>query len=340
MPKKQLVNSAGLVVLIILLFLVPSFFKSHYMISIISLIIMNILLASTVRIIWLLDQFPMGQVGFALIGAYGSALLMMKFGLPFWVTFIAGGLMAGAFALAVGYPFLKTKGIYFAILTVMMAETLRLVTYHWRSVTGGQHGLLGIPVPAPITLPFIGTFKFDTLGHYYYIIVVVVLVSLFIIYKLEHSHLGAKWRAIRDSEALAHAIGINVTWYIMVNFAIAAFFAGISGALFAHYLQTISADFNSRFGVPMSLMLIMFMAVGGEGKFAGPIIGTIFLSFISEIARPFREYVPMILGAITILVMIYMPEGLVSLLERGKGLLKGGGPRKSWWLRLINREKL
>ena len=340
MPKKQLLNGVGLAVLIVLSLLVPTFFKSYYIISVISLMVMNILLSSTVRVIWLLDQFPMGQVGFALVGAYGSALLMMKVGLSFWVTLPAAGLMAGALALAVGYPILKVKGIYFAILTVMMAETLRLVTYHWRGVTGGQHGLLGIPAPAPITLPIIGTLNFDDISHYYYIVIVVTLISLFIIYKLEHSHLGAKWRAIRDSEALAHAIGINVSWYMMANFAIAAFFAGISGALFAHFQQTISANSTSRFGVSMSMMLIIYMAVGGEGKFAGPIIGTIFLTFISEMARPVREYVPMIFAAIAILVMIFMPEGLAGLPDRGKGLLKGGGTGKSWWLRLIKKERL
>jgi branched-chain amino acid transport system permease protein len=160
--------------------------------------------------------------------------------------------------------------------------------------------------------------------NYYYLTLVIVILSLFILYQLEHSHLNRKWRAIRDADSLALSVGINIMWYKVINFTIASFFAGIAGALFAHYQRALSVDVTSRFGVMMSLYLVILMVVGGKERFAGPIIGAIVIELISEIARPLGAYRPMLIGALAIVVMLLMPEGIAGIPSRIGGWLGKG----------------
>jgi branched-chain amino acid transport system permease protein len=308
-------RSSGLAVFIVILCLGPVLLNIYW-ISVLALCLINILLAVSLRTIKLLDLISLGHVGFTLVGAYGSALLVMKGGIPFWAALILAGLMSSLLAFILGYPFLKVKGIYFAVLTLLTSETFRLIAYHWRKVTGGQIGLTRIPSPSQIALPGIGAVRFDDITGYYYIIIVVVLISLFILYKIEHSHLSFKWRAIRDAEGLALSVGINAARYKVINFSIACFFAGIAGSLFAHYQHNLSADFTSRFGVWTSIYLLVYMVVGGADKFAGPIVGTLVISFISEILRSIGEYQPMVIGGIAIGIMLFIPEGIIGLPHR------------------------
>jgi branched-chain amino acid transport system permease protein len=172
---------------------------------------------------------------------------------------------------------------------------------------------MGIPSPEAISLPLFGTVAFDSPDTYYYLAVAVILVCLFTLYLVEHSHLGQAWRSIKDSEELSQSVGINVIGYKIINFVIACFFAGISGALFAHYQLSLSPDFTSRFGVFTSIYLVVYLVVGGIGSFAGPIVGTVVLTLISELTRPMKEYQPIIIGVIAILVVLFMPGALTGL---------------------------
>jgi len=318
MSRKLLINILSIVVLAAIIITLPIALSSVYWTSVLIILGINILLVSSLRTIKLLGHISLGHVGFSLIGAYGSALLVMKLGLSFWIALFLGGLMAAVIALALAYPFLKVKGIYFALLTLLTAETFRLTAWYWRSLTGGFWGLLQIPSPNPITIPVIGTITFDTVNSYYYLTAVIVSLSLLVLYRLERSHLGFKWRIIQDTDVLAQSVGINVTWYKILNFAIASFFAGIAGALFAHYQHGLSPDFTARFGVLMSIYLLVYMVVGGEAKFAGPIVGTVVLTIVSELARGLGEYQPMMIGAIAIFSVLLMPEGLIGLPNRVK----------------------
>ena len=311
--RKRLTGAVSLGAFVVIIFLVPVFINSTYWISVLTLVVINVLLTSSLRTIRLLGYISLGHVGFSLIGAYASALLSINFELSFWLTLPIAGLFSAMLAFALGYPFLKVKGMYFAILTLLTAETFRLTAWHWRDLTGGSWGLLHIPPPDSITLPFAGVIDFGTVDNYYYLALVIVMISLLVLYRLEQSNLGFNWRLIQDAEDLALSVGINAVWYKILNFAISCFFAGIAGALFAHYQHTLSPDLSSRFGVMMSIYLLVYMVVGGEGKFGGPILGVLMLMLISELARPLKEYQPMIFGVLSILVVILLPEGFIGL---------------------------
>ena len=313
---KYAFSIVSIVAFIALLLSGPVLLQSVYWVSVLIVVAINILLVASLRTISLIGHFSLGHVGFMLIGAYGSALLVMRAGLSFWTALIIAGLLSAAVALVLGYPFLRVRGIYFAILTLLTGETLRLTAWYWESVTGGPVGLLNIPSPSPIAIPGAGIITFESANSYYYLTLVIVALSLFLLYRLEHSQVGFKWRAIREADGLAQSVGINVIWLKILNFAIACFFAGIAGALYAHYQQGLSAHPTSRFGVLMSIYLLVYLVVGGGGRFAGPIVGAFVLTMASELARPLLEYRNMLIGAIAILIVLFMPEGLVDLPNR------------------------
>jgi branched-chain amino acid transport system permease protein len=281
--------------------------------SVVVFMAINIILVAGIRNMWLVGNISLGQGGFSLVGAYCSGLLAMRLGMSFWVTLVIAGVLSAVIALALSYPFLKAKGVYFAVLTLAASETMRLVAWHWSSLTGGASGIRGIPAPAPVTLPLLGTFDFSVFNDYYYLVLVIVWLTLFILYKMEHSHLGFTWKCINDSDSLAHSLGVNVFVYKTVTFVAASFFAGIAGALVAHLQGGLAADSGSRFNVATSIYFVACMVVGGDKYFAGPIVGTIVLTVLGEVGRPLGEYIPMLTGGVMIGVAIFFSGGVVDV---------------------------
>jgi len=291
----------------------PLVIGNIYWTSALTLILINVLLAVSLRLIVLIGEFSLGHVGFMCLGAYTSALLTMKAGVPFGVGVVAGGVMASLVALALGYPFMRVKGIYFVILTVMASESFRNLALNWEAFTGGFNGLVGIPAPGTLKFPWIGDVDFGGFIEYYYLTLAVVAVSLFLMSTLEKSRLGFTWRAIRETDVQAGAVGINVLRYKVINFAVACFFAGIGGALLAHSEQTISPQAGSAFGVMTTMYLLIYMVVGGKSRFSGPIYGAVVLSLVMEFTRPLQQVQPMIIGFIAVAVVLFFPDGMVSM---------------------------
>jgi branched-chain amino acid transport system permease protein len=254
----------------------------------------------------------MGVAGFMLLGAYGSALFAKYLGLSFWLALPSGGLVAGLISFAVGYPFFRLKGMYFAILTLLMAEVVRFIFYFWTPVTGGSAGLFEIPEPNPITFAGLVNITFDSKFNYYYLMLFIVLVSLLILYRLERSRLGSAIQAIKENEVLAQSIGINITLNKVIAFAVSSFFIGIAGALFGFYQLSLSCDSQSKFGVVTSVNVLIYAIVGGQNKFVGPIVGAFVLTFIPEFARDLKEYSPILIGAVFVIVVLFLPEGIVG----------------------------
>jgi branched-chain amino acid transport system permease protein len=315
MNKKQLSKNLSIVALIVFLCLVPVIIKSNYWLHVFIIIAINILVAVSLRTIFLTGEVCLGIAGFMLLGGYASALLTLKAGLSFWVAMPLGGLFAAAVALVLGYPFFRVRGIYFAILTLVIAVIFQYVAGYWDSLTTGWHGLTNIPFPDPITLPLIGTITFDTHVAYYYLSFVIIGLSLLILYRMEQSRIGTVWGAIKESDGLAQSVGINIIWHKIFIFSIACFFSGIAGSLFAHYVHALSPANNpgNQFAIWTSLYAIVYMVVGGEASFAGPIIGAALLMIIPELARPLQEFRPLVNGGVMILIVFFMPGGLTRL---------------------------
>ncbi len=291
----------------------PAALANVYWTSVLVMTGVYVLMASSMRTLLLIGHISLGHIGFMLLGAYTSALLMLKLGLPFIAAMLGGGALSGAVALVLGYPFLRVRGIYFAILTLLTSESFRLLAFNWPSLTGGAIGLFDIPSPGRLAIPGLGVLDFEQPRVYYYLTVAVVALCLAVLHRLERSRLGFKWRAIREAEKLSEAVGVNVLWFKIVCFVVACFFAGVAGALFAHFQRGLSADASSIFSVLTSIYLLVYIIVGGESRFAGPLVGTVVLLIVAEFARPLEEYQPMMIGGLAIVVVMLLPGGILGL---------------------------
>jgi branched-chain amino acid transport system permease protein len=318
MKRKRLTISVALVVLVVFLFALPTLLRSQYWTHVLILSTIWVLMTVSLRCLTRVGQISMGSAGFMLVGAYASALLSMKAGVNVWLTLLLGGLLAAAIAFAASFPFLRAKGVYFAILTVMLAEVLRLTVFYWSKLTGGYSGLAGIPPPEPIRLPGLGTIAFTSKANYYYLVLVIAIVCIVMLYRFERSWLGLIWSSINENDQLARSSGVDVRRHKQLLIVVTSFFMGVAGGLYAHYAGTLtpSGDPGGPFSFTASLYLIIYMMVGGEAYFAGPIIGAYLLTIVPELGRSLQQYIPLFMGAILLLVVFVFPEGIVGLVTR------------------------
>lgn len=263
---------------------------NYYYGGIINLILINIILAVSLNlIVGFTGQLCLGHAGFMAIGAYISAILTIKVNMPFIVAIILGGLISSFFAFIIGIPTLKLTGDYFAITTLAFCEIIRVVIMNI-DYLGGASGLSGIPT--------------KTNFSYTYFLAVITIV---VIYNLLHSSHGRAMISIRENEIASEAMGVNAFKYKMYAFCIAAFFAGIAGALYAHYLGFIKP---SLFDFLKSIDILTFVVFGGMGSLSGSVIATSILTFLPEGLRGFNELRMIIYPLSLIILMIFRPQGL------------------------------
>ncbi len=255
-------------------------------------------------------EISMGHAAFYGIGAYASVLLTMKGGFPFWVSLPISALVTTAFGFLIGLVSLRLRGPYFAICTLGFGEIIRLIFVNWRDLSGGPDGITGIPAPTPIPLPFGGAFAFDTKMANYYLIYTLVLLTVLAMYRLIYSRTGKAFMALREDHLYAECIGINVMRYKKLAFLVSTFFAGIGGCLYAHYEHFISPY---SFTTGQSFDLVIMVIVGGMGTIIGPILGAILLTLVPELLHAIKDYRMVIYGLMLMLVIIYLPHGLVGI---------------------------
>jgi branched-chain amino acid transport system permease protein len=221
--------------------------------------------------------------------------------------------MAAGVALIIGYPFMRAKGIYFAILTIMLAEIFRLIMWYWE-YAGASSGLKDIPPPESINILNM-TLSFSDKVTYYYLVLIVVIISLFILYRIERSWFGLMWSSINEADDLAKAVGINIMRQKIFIFVIVSFFMGIAGALYAHYMKSLSpyGTPGSPFGTTASIYTLIYVVVGGAANFAGPIVGATIFTLIPEMVRGLKEYLPLVFGGLLIFIVFVMPGGITGI---------------------------
>lgn len=254
-------------------------------------------------------QASFGQNAFAALGGYGSAILTDRFGLEPVVAILLSMGIAGAVALAVGYPTLRLRGHYLAMATFALGLITYEITIEWTSLTHGYTGYSGIPP--------LGIFGFElaTEKQQLVALVAIALLGVWISNRLRQSRFGRALRAIAGSEAAAGALGINVARYKLAAFVIAALYASVAGSLFAHFLGFISPEV---FGTAMVVLSFTMLYMGGIGTTWGPLVGALIASLIPEVLRTtlpgnLKEGQDIAYCAILILILIFVPKGLSSL---------------------------
>ena len=254
----------------------------------------NIILAVSLNLsAGFLGQLPLGHAGFMAIGAYASALFTMAVDLPaaleFTAALIVGGAVAACFGIVIGLPALRLRGDYLAIITLGFGEIIRVIILNVK-FTGGAYGLKGIEKHTTVTNVFIA-----------------VVITLFVLTCLIKSRHGRAILAIREDEIAAEASGIPTTYYKVMAFTVSAFFAGIAGGLYAHYLSILDA---STFGFMKSVEILVMVVLGGLGSIIGSVVSAIVLTLLPELLRGFSQYRMVIYSLLLVIVMIFKPSGL------------------------------
>ena len=282
----------------------------------------NILLVSSYRLLTLTGEWSLAHAVIMGIGAYGSALSAKQLGVAVPLSMLMGAGAAGLIAFLLSFPLLRMKGFYFLIGSFAAGEIIRLI-WKWSELTwlfGGPKGIKLIP-PFP-DIEFLSIDFYDP-AHYYYLCLIVVTISLIILYRIERSRVGLTFHAIHWQDKLAESVGINNFCYRMLAFVISAFFAGLAGALYAHYVGTVNPN---RFGVEEMVYILIWAIVGGTATFYGPILGVVALTVLNEVvlrALGVDQMRPMLYGAILIVSILFLPNGLESVVPKIKGWLAG-----------------
>ncbi len=317
--RGELTKSLGYGVFIAMLFLLPSFLKDPYTFHILISIGMNIILASSLRLILTSGQLSLAHGGMMAVSAYTSALLVTRLGVSSWVALLLSGVASSGLAFFVGFPFVRLKGIYFAIITIFLGQMIILTGEQWESLTGGSVGILNIPRPDPIVIPGVLNMNFGSKVDFYYFILVLMLVTLLILYAIEHSRIGLTWLSIQQSDLLAESVGVNTAKFKVLAFSIGCFFVGLDGGFYSHYVNVISPR---TFDFSFSIYPMVYMVAGGMGKFSGPILGAFIFTIFPEFFRVLKEFQPFVFAGALMLIIFFLPQGLVGLVDQLRKLLR------------------
>ena len=308
------VRKHSALVVLPLVAILPFFIANNYVFHILVLAGIYMVLSMSLNLlIGYTGLFSLGHAAFYGTGAYASALLSLDFGLPFPVAFLASGLLTAVFGVAVAFPALRLKTIFLAIATLGLNEIVRLFLTNLDDVTGGPAGLPGIP------LPDLWLVRLEQPSDFYLAAIVFVAAAYWVLSNLLLKRHGRALKAIRDDEIAARAVGVNITSYKVAIFGISAFFAGLAGSFFAHYITYISPD---SFGLSESFAIIAMVALGGMGDLRGSLIGAFLLCVIPEIFRSLHDFRELIYGFTIVLIVRMLPAGIAGWTRNPGGWLR------------------
>jgi len=300
----------------------PLLSRNDYDLFVTNRALLNVILASgLVFLTGFAGQISLGQAGFSAIGAYTSALVTVKLGLPIPVGILAGVALSAFAGLLVAIPSFKLKAFFLSLMTIAFGQIVWLLLVNLTKLTGGSQGLFNIP------LMKIGNNLFSN-AMYYYVFLAFAVLSLVLINRIKYSHIGRKMFAVNDDEIAAEACGINSKNTKIMAFSISAALAGLSGSLYAHMLGFLTPEpfvfFESGNAVAMAV-------VGGLRHMSGGVIGGVLLTWLPELLRlnirGFENYYLIVNASIVLLIIIFLPKGLGASLFNGLSRLWGENPR-------------
>ena len=324
-PAAYIENHRGVVLalLIVAAFLVPVF-GSRGAVNVATLALIYVMLGLSLNIVvgyaGLLD---LGHVAFYAVGAYCYAILAQH-GVGFWTTLPLAALLTGTLGLLLGFPVLRLRGDYLAIVTLGFGEIIRILLNNLDSLTNGPKGINNIPKPGLFNIVFtrkggagetpfhelVGIpFSTEQRGIFLYLIILgLCLLTLWVINRLLRMPIGRAWEALREDEIACRSLGVNTTGIKLSAFAIGAAFAGLAGAFYAAFQGSVTPD---SFTFWESAIMLAIVVLGGMGSQTGVILAALTLTIIPEIAREFSQYRMIIFGAVMVLMMIWRPQGLI-----------------------------
>jgi len=317
-------------------------FSSRYLVDLATTVLIYVMLGWGLNVVvGLAGLLDLGYVAFYAVGAYSFALFAQWFDLSFWEALPLAGLLAASFGIALGFPVLRLRGDYLAIVTLGFGEIVRLVLLNWVPVTNGPNGISNIPRPSFFGMPLtphaphgITTFSAffhvpfnpgQRIGFLYYVVLALALVTNVFTLRLRRLPIGRAWEALREDEIACRALGINPTTIKLSAFAIGAMLGGFAGAFFATRQGFISPE---SFTFIESATILAIVVLGGSGSQLGVVLAAIVLVTLPEFGRGLAQYRMLLFGAAMIGIMIWRPRGLMARREPSLRLhppRRGGG---------------
>jgi branched-chain amino acid transport system permease protein len=279
-------------------------------------VVLGLGLNITVGLAGLLD---LGYIAFFAVGAYGYALLNTKLGLGFWLCLPLGGVIAAACGLLLGFPILRLRGDYLAIVTLGFGSIAKIVFENWDTLFGGAQGIAGIDRP--------GLFGADlalsgVTVYLYYLTLILVALAVFVTRRLQHSRIGRAWVALREDEIACAAMGVDIARTKLSAYAFGAFWAGVVGVIFAARNTYINPN---SFTFLESALVLSIVVLGGMGSIVGVVLAALALVLLPEYLRAAAEYRMLVFGAVMVLMMILRPQGLIVARRRRYAVPTGEG---------------
>mgnify|MGYP000878534141 FL=1 len=317
-------SRTALAVLLALAVLFP-FVAGMYQTNIVTTALMYVILGLGLNIvIGLGGLLQLGYAAFYAVGAYTYGILNTRFGLSFWIALPLGAVLATLFGVLLGFPVLRLKGDYLAIVTLGFAEICRIVLENWNDFSSGPSGISQIDRPPlfgiKLSVP-------QSAIYLYLITLALVVVTVFIVRRLEYSRLGRAWEAMREDAVASEAMGVNLTTTKLSAFALGAFWAGLVGVLFAAKTTFINP---ASFTLMESVLILCIIVLGGMGSTAGVIVGALIIVLLPEYLRAFTQYRMLLYGSILVLMMVFRPGGIIrkvrkSYVFKADGAIEGAG---------------
>ena len=320
--KVERIASYILIGLALLLPLMP--FAERNLLDIATLVLIYVMLGIGLNIVvGLAGLLDLGYVAFYAVGAYSYALLSQEFGLSFWICLPLAGLLAAGFGILLGFPVLRLRGDYLAIVTLGFGEIIRIIIINWQSLTGGPNGLSQIARPSLFGLQFRGGGGADTFAGFfglafspthrvvflYYLILALTLLTAVFVLRMRKLPLGRAWEALREDEIACRSLGLNPTMIKLSAFALGAACAGFAGSFFATRQGFISPE---SFTFIESAIILAIVVLGGMGSLFGIVLAAVVLVGLPEFFRDLEHYRMIAFGLAMVLIMLWRPQGLLS----------------------------
>lgn len=284
-----------------------SLYQTNIMITALIYVITGLGLNIVVGLAGLLD---LGYVAFYAVGAYSYALLNYHFGLGFWVVLPIGAGLGLIFGILLGFPVLRLRGDYLAIVTLGFGEIIRLILENWNEFSFGPSGIANIPRPGLFGIEM--SLQEATI-YLYYLMIFLSLATIFVVRRLQDSRIGRAWIALREDEVACQAMGIDKTRTKLSAFAMGATWAGMAGVVFAAKTTFINP---ASFTLWESIIILCVVVLGGMGSVLGVICGALILILLPEYLRVFSEYRLLVFGAVLVTMMVFRPGGIISQVRR------------------------
>jgi branched-chain amino acid transport system permease protein len=300
-----------LLVLIAVLAASFPFIFSTYQTNIMTTVLMYVVLGLGLNIVvGLAGLLDLGYVAFYAVGAYSYALLNYHFGLDFWMALPVGALIGAGFGILLGFPVLRLRGDYLAIVTLGFGEIIRLILENWNDFSFGPSGIANIPRPSFPGIQF--SLQTSTI-YMYFLMICLVLFTIFVVNRLQNSRIGRAWVALREDEIACQTMGIDKVKTKLTAFALGATWAGMVGVIFAAKTTFINP---ASFTFLESAMILSIVVLGGMGSIPGVVIGAFILILMPEYLRAFSDYRMLLFGGILVIMMVFRPQGIICNVRR------------------------